>query len=158
MEPIAQAIFNAVDSLPQALQVAAEAVVRHIKGRTLTGRDITGAPFAPYSPSTVAQGKGSAQPVNLRDRGQMMRDMVVGGTGNRREVFLATARSNLIGTWHMTGTRSAGGRQKLPQRLWFGITQRYSGVLFMQIASTLQTTVAGAGSGSSETVIIRLGA
>jgi len=133
----------AIDELPAALQAASEGIVRHIKGRTLTGRDITGARFASYAPSTVAQSKGSAQPVQLRGRGQMMNDLAVRGSGMRREVFLTTARSNQIGIWHMQGTRTRSGGTKLPRRLWFGITERYSRILFVEIADRLQRKSAG---------------
>lgn len=121
---------------------------RFIRSRTRRGVDRRGQQFASYAPST-AQKKGRFSPVTLEESGQMLGSLSIrtnkevdfdpsvgpsgGGQFRSRSsgrfvgqsdvqfgaaVNLKGSRNRRIGRYHMEGTRH------MPQRQWFGLTQR----------------------------------
>lgn len=104
---------------PSLMRGQAEALVRNIKARTLSGSDDKGRRFAPLSPAytKVKARTHPGRPILVRT-GEMLADFgVVAATSTRAAIGFLSDRSRRIAGYHQSGTRRMPARpfQRVPE-------------------------------------------
>ena len=107
-----------------------EKTVAVVRARTLEGRDMTGARFAPYSDGHAKRrrSKGLSQTPDLSLSGKLLRALRWERTGSLTRIYVTTSRRGRISNYdlariHHFGAR-AGRRHNavIPPRPFFGLT------------------------------------
>lgn len=105
--------------LTPAMQVAAEAVVKHISDRFRSKTDSTGAPWAPLAASTIARRRKRSSSI-LVDTGVLKNS--IAATAGKRSVTFGT-NTPYAGIHQFGGRAGRGGSALIPRRSFFPVVR-----------------------------------